>query len=227
MQHLIFITSGDAGEPNEDRVKELLEALGLRSSDDECDCPFCQGRRDGKLGVDPSKLPVTGRVPDTSSIDPADVTVDTYTAPPASGFAQPRYGVRLTHKPTGLRVQHEGERSQFANKAKAWEALEVQVSQMEFDRKVGIGEQMKKLEANLDEALDKFVSDLVGSVMTSGSEGRVWQELVKRGWTPPGETNIIYPEVKRNDGGYTAEGVAHIRGWNECRIATMHLNRKS
>ena len=77
----------------------------------------------------------------------------------------------------------------------------------------------------LDKALDKFVGDLVDSVMSSGSEGRVYKELAKRGWTPPG--GIEYPPVKRNDGGYTTEGVAYISGWNECRIATMHLNRKS
>lgn len=61
----------------------------------------------------------------------------------------------------------------------------------------------------------------------NADDSRVRAELVKRGWTPPGETNIIYPEVKRNDGGFTTEGVAYIRGWNECRTATMRLNRKS
>lgn len=171
MQNLIFITAGDAVEPNEDLVKELLEALGLRSSDNECTCPFCQGRRDGKLGTNPSKLPATGRVPDTSAADPTD---------------EP---------------------------------------QMEFERKAGIGEQMKKLEDDLDKAWGKFVGDLVDSVMARGREGRVYKELTKRGWTPP--DGIEYPPVKRNDGGYTTEGVAYISGWNECRIATMHLNRKS
>lgn len=223
MQYLIFITSGDAGEPNEDRVKELLEALGLRSSDDECDCPFCQGRRDGKLGIDPSKLPVTGRVPDTSAIDPADVIVDTYTAPPTSGFAQPRYGVRLTHKPTGLRVQHEGESSQFANKAKAWEALEAQV----------VGAKKATLSYMAGEVgwlYDQFafLDNEAGTLACENindPESRVHKELVKRGWTPPG--GIEYPPVKRAQPGEGSGDACRREGWNECRIATMHLNRKS
>lgn len=172
MQHLIFITSGDAGEPNEDRVKELLEALGLRSSDDECDCPFCQGRRDGKLGIDPSKLPAMGRVP--------------LFTPKTEGWgtgwkAGPTFNVDIEKGSVKLAAD------QFA-----------------------------------------FVDSEAGTAFFENiddEDSRVYKELVKRGWTPPG--GIEYPPVKRNDGGFTAEGVAYIRGWNECRIATMHLNRKS
>lgn len=172
MQHLIFITAGDAGEPNEDRVKELLEALGLRSSEDECDCPFCQGRRAGKLGIDPSKLPANGRVP--------------LFTPKAEGWG------------TG------------------WEAGPTFNVDIEKGSVKLAADQFAYVDSEAGTAFFENIND---------EDSRVYKELVKRGWTPPG--GIEYPPVKRAQPGEGSGDACRREGWNECRIATMHLNRNS
>lgn len=149
-------------------------AAVLQQAADNCPCPKCTERRatEGAVGIDPSKLPVTGRVP---LFTPRDKGWGT------GWKAGPTFNVDIEKGSVKLAAD------QFAY----------------VDSEAGTA----------------FFEDI------NDEDSRVYKELVKRGWTPPG--GIEYPPVKRNDGGYTAEGVAHIRGWNECRIATMHLNRKS
>lgn len=175
MQHLIFITAGDAGEPNEDRVKELLEALGLRSPDDECDCPFCQGRRDGKLGIDdPSKLPETGRAP---LFTPRDKGWGT------GRKADPTFNVDIEKGSVELAPD------QFAY----------------VDHEAGTA----------------IFEDI------NAADSRVRAELVKRGWTPPNEGGVNYPDIRRRKGGEGSGDLSYNEGWNACRIAVMQLNRKN
>ena len=58
-------------------------------------------------------------------IRPEDVLIDTYIPVNVSswGIGNLPVGVKLTHKPTDMVVQFHTERSQNANKAKAWEEL--------------------------------------------------------------------------------------------------------
>lgn len=225
---LIIGRDGGMEISNEEIAAVLQQAAG------ECQCPACTERRatEGATGIDWSKVPLDGKVP-SDELLPADVRVDTYHAPGQGGWSQATSAVRLTHKPTGITVQCETERSSHANKAKAWEQLTAAVKQF-HDRRAElknlITPQGGTTFTGVELAPDQFayVDSEAGTAFfedINDEDSRVYKELVKRGWTPPG--GIEYPPVKRNDGGYTAEGVAHIRGWNECRIATMHLNRKS
>lgn len=51
--------------------------------------------------------------------DPLDFRVETIPEAPV-GFAPPRISVRVTHKPTGVTAVSNSERSQHANRQKAW-----------------------------------------------------------------------------------------------------------
>lgn len=191
----------------------------------ECPCPRCTAKREASK---------------QGKLDHSDVDVDTYRAPDNGGWSQATSGVRLVHKPTGIQSRCDTERSAHANKAKAWAALEQAVAQyygrreelksyvtpqrdegpavnLEFDKDVELApDQFAYVDSEAGTAYFENINDPVS---------RVRAELMKRGWTPPG--GIEYPPVKRAQPGEGSGDASRREGWNECRIAAMHLNRKS
>jgi protein subunit release factor A len=64
-------------------------------------------------------------LPFPGEILPSDLRVETYTPGVVSGFAVRRdYGVRITHLPTGVTVEHSAEHIQHMNKHCAMVELE-------------------------------------------------------------------------------------------------------
>lgn len=203
----------------------------LQQAAEQCPCPKCTAER---AKGDPA--------PGTPIIW-ADVDVDTYRPQGTGGFSLYTSAVRLRHRPTGINVVSETERSAHANKEKAWKELQELVNQFyarraELKSMVTPAEQTGKavnleIEEDLHLAPDQFafVDTEAGTAYfenISEADSRVRAELVKRGWTPPGEgVSIQYPDVMRSTGTST-EGTAptaYRNGWNACRVATMTLNR--
>ena len=219
--------------------EELVAAL--QQAADECQCPACTERRatEGATGIDWSKVPLDGKVP-SDELLPADVLTDTYRAPGQGGWSQATSAVRLTHKPTGITVQCETERSAHANKAKAWEQLTAAVKQFN-DRRAGLKNLITPQggaafaiegEAGVELMPDQFayVDHEAGTAIfedINAADSRVRAELVKRGWTPPNEGGVNYPDIRRRKGGEGSGDLSYNEGWNACRIAVMQLNRKS
>lgn len=213
----------------------------LQQAADECQCPACTERRatEGAVSIDWSKVPLDGKVP-SDELLPTDVLTDTYRAPGEGGWSQATSAVRLTHKPTGITVAYETERSAHANKAKAWEQLTAAVKQF-HDRRA----ELKSLitpqrgaafaiegEAGVELAPDQFayVDHEAGTAIfedINAADSRVRAELIKRGWTPPNEGGVNYPDIRRRKGGEGSGDLSYNEGWNACRIAVMQLNRKN
>ena len=114
-------------------------------------------------------------------INPADVRTDTYRASGAGGqhVNKTDSAVRLTHEPSGIVVQCQSERSQHANRDKAWKQLKAKLYEMEMQKRqveqqaleesksdIGWGSQIRS--SVLDDAR---IKDLRTGVETRNTQG--------------------------------------------------------
>ena len=113
-------------------------------------------------------------------INPSDVRTDTYRASGAGGqhINKTDSAVRLTHEPTNVVVQCQSERSQHANRDKAWKMLRAKLYELEMQKRnadkqaledtksdIGWGSQIRSYVLD-----DQRIKDLRTSVQTSNCQ---------------------------------------------------------
>ena len=75
------------------------------------------------------------------NINPADCRIDTYRASGAGGqhVNKTDSAIRITHQPTGIVVQCQNQRSQFANRDEAWAMLRARLYEYELQKRMPSG----------------------------------------------------------------------------------------
>jgi peptide chain release factor 1 len=91
-------------------------------------------------------------------IDPADIQTDVYgsSGPGGQHMQKNATAVRLTHKPTGLVVSCESERSQSQNKERAMSVLRARLYEMEQERRQSERGEARRLQVGTAERSEKI-----------------------------------------------------------------------
>ena len=91
-------------------------------------------------------------------IDPADLQIDVYgsSGPGGQHMQKNATAVRLTHKPTGMVVSCESERSQIQNKERAMSVLRARLYEMEEERRQAERGEERRLQVGTAERSEKI-----------------------------------------------------------------------
>jgi peptide chain release factor 1 len=91
-------------------------------------------------------------------IDPADLQIDVYgsSGPGGQHMQKNATAVRLTHKPTGMVVSCESERSQTQNKERAMSVLRARLYEMEEERRQAERGEERRLQVGTAERSEKI-----------------------------------------------------------------------
>ncbi len=85
------------------------------------------------------------------NINPADCRIDTYRASGAGGqhVNKTDSAIRITHLPTGIVVQCQNQRSQFANRDEAWSMLRARLYELELKKRAEKTEAIEATKADI------------------------------------------------------------------------------
>ena len=115
-------------------------------------------------------------------INPADCRIDTYRSSGAGGqhINKTDSAVRITHQPTGIVVQCQTQRSQFANRDEAWSMLRARLYELELKKRAAVQGQIEAAKDEIGWGYQirsyvlqpyQMVKDLRTNVETSDTSG--------------------------------------------------------